>query len=113
MRNEVKISLGGVDRTMRATFKAIYAIEKDLGKPWSHVGQMVIEGSYGVREIATIIHHGLRGYDDNRLSFDEVGEAVMQEGINNCVAPIVEFISIAFQGVKSAGKSEAAEAPQS
>jgi hypothetical protein len=110
-RNEVRITLAGTERVMRPTFGVMVAIERDLKKPWAQLGQMVLDGTYGINDIATIIHHGLKGFGDTRLTFEQVGEAVATEGLNEMVKPVIELISIGFQGVKDVGKSAAEASP--
>lgn len=109
LRNEVKITLAGEERTMRATFAAIRSIEGAMGKSMIAVINQFGGGDISVTDAATIIHHGLRGHGDTRLTLDQVGEAIVEAGLNNVSLPIVEFVSRALGGV-SVGKPEATEA---
>lgn len=100
LNNEVTINISGQERKMKASFKAMRAIEIALGKPWAALGAMVAGGTYGLNEIATVIFHGLLGNKDTRLTLDEVGEAVAEAGINAMIEPVTSFILIGFRGAK-------------
>ncbi|WP_442577864.1 gene transfer agent family protein [Mesorhizobium sp. ASY16-5R] len=109
LRNEVTITLAGEDRTMRATFGAIRAIEGALGKSMiALINQIGQQGDLSITDAATIVHHGLRGHDDPRLTLEEVGEGIVEAGLSKISLPVVEFVSRALSGV-SVGKSEKAE----
>ena len=109
MRNEVTITLAGEERIMRATFTAIVAIEKQLGKGMTAIISQIADGDLSITESAYIIYHGLRGYDDKRLTFDQVGDGIVAAGIGNISMAVVEFVSKALSGV-SVGKPETPEA---
>lgn len=111
INNSVTIILAGQERTLKATFKAMREIERVLQRPWASLGNMVVSGTMGVTEMATIIHQGLLGFNDTRLSFDEVGEAVVAEGIQTLLDPVTSFILIGFRGAKVA-TAQAGEPPQ-
>jgi len=106
LRNEVVITLAGQERIMRATFKAMRAIEVSTGKSWSALGQLLTSGNYGVGDVTKIVHHGLIGAEDTRLNEEAVGEAIVDAGLNNVMMPVVEFLAIGFTGAKPLGKSE-------
>ena len=112
LRNEVEIELSGEKRVMRASFAAIALIERQLGKSMTSIINKIAGGDLSVTEAVTIIHHGLRGYDDKRLSFDQVGDAVMERGMNSDISiAVVEFAQLALNGV-SVGKPEEAAPTQ-
>lgn len=106
-RNEVSIELAGETRVMRATFGAIRAIERDLGNVLTLIDK-ITRGDIGVDQSARVIFHGLHGYDDKRLSLDEVGEAVVQAGLGQVMKPVIDFLTKAMEGV-SPGKPVAAQ----
>lgn len=99
LKDEVVIELAGQERTMKSTFTAIRGIERDLGR-----GLMSIVWELGstptdsvpnisVTQVAMIIHNGLKGYGDTRMSLNEVGEAVLKGGFTNYLVPIIDFLS--------------------
>ncbi len=108
LRNEVAIQLGGEERTMRATFSAIRGIETSLGVKILPLIDSLTRGEVGVTQCAVIIFHGLKGNDDTRLkNVDEVGEAIMEQGLPSVMAAVVEFIGKTMEGPE-AGKPEKA-----
>jgi DNA-directed RNA polymerase subunit L len=112
LRNEVTIELAGETRTMRASFSALMDIERDLKKSLiSLINQAANTGDISVTEAAYIIHHGLRGHKDTRLSFAQVGDAVMEAGLASVLEPVVSFLGVALSGV-SVGKPKEPETAQ-
>lgn len=111
LRNEIDITLKGKKYVMRANFEAMSAIEADLKMGLipliTHIGQY----NFGVKQCATIIHHGLTAYGDESLTYPQVGDAVMHEGVGALMGKLVDFLNLGMEGVKM-GKSEEAEAPQ-
>lgn len=106
LRNEVSLTLGGKEHTLRATFGAISGIEKALKMNLIPLIDRYAAGNFGVTEAAVIIFHGLKGFEDTRFgSIEEVGEAVMQTGLPELGEPIVKFLTMALNGV-SLGKSQ-------
>lgn len=109
LRNEVAIYLANEERVMRATFSAIRAIEATLGKSITAIiNKIANSGDISMTDAATVIYHGLRGYNDTRLTLDQVGEAIMEEGLSAATLAVVEFTSKALSGV-SLGKSQEAQ----
>lgn len=111
LRNEVKVTLACQERTMRATFSAIRAIEAALGKSIIAIIGQAGNGDVSMTDTATIIHHGLRGYDDTRLTLEQVGNACMETGFSTASMAAVEFLGLALRGV-SPGKQEPGTAPE-
>lgn len=109
LRNEVNIELLGQTRTMRAEFDAIMAIERDLNKGIVTIVDEAAIGNIKLTDAAVIIFHGLRGFGDTRIkTVKEVGEAILEEGIDKIADKIVEFAGIVLKGV-SLGKPKAPE----
>lgn len=109
LRNEVIINIAGEERTMRATFTAMRGIEKTLGVSIIELNRKVARSDLGVIDNATIIYYGLRGNDDTRLSLEEVGEAVLTEGLTALINPVFDFVNAAMRGVKVGKPSPATE----
>ncbi|CUW85716.1 GTA-gp10 family protein [Rhizobium pusense] len=111
LRNEIEITLAGEKRIMRASFSAILAIEKALGKSMTAIINQVAAGDISITDSALIIYHGLVGNKDTRLSFEQVGDAILEAGMGAVSIPVVEFVSRSLNGV-TVGKPEGAAAPQ-
>ncbi len=89
-------------------------IEQALGE--SIISTMARARTIGVNDCAVIILNGLKGFGDTRalkddapngLTFDDVGEAIMQDGLVAVGVPCMKFLGMALNGV-NAGKSEEA-----
>jgi Phage tail tube protein, GTA-gp10 len=109
LRNEVQIELGGTTYTMRATFGAIRAIEQELGNIVPLTAKLG-GGDCGVNQAAVIVYNGLRGFGDQSMTLEQVGNAILAEGLNKVMAPIAQFVIKALEGVSLAksGEPEAA-----
>lgn len=111
LRNELEITLKGKKYVMRASFEAMSDIEADLKMNLVPLISAIGNFNVGIKQCATIIHHGLRAYGDESLTFPQVGEAVMHEGVGAVMGTLVDFLSLGMEGVKM-GKPAEAEAPQ-
>jgi len=107
LRNEFSIELGGETRSMRATFEALRGIERDLKTNLIPLIDRFGRGDVGVEMTAVIIYHGLQGFGDSRLSLNEVGKHVMEDGLSKLMEPVVRFLGQAMGGV-SLGKDKPA-----
>lgn len=108
-RNEVEIELLGQTRTLRATFGAIRAIESQLKTNLVPLIVKYTRGDFGLADTACIIFNGLRAADEKSPSLEEVGEAILQEGLDSASVATVEFLSLTMKGVglgKSRGKAK-------
>lgn len=106
-RGEIIIQLAGEERVMRPTFDAIAGIERDLKINSLPLLKKFAAGDVGVRDSATIVYHGLRGYGDTRLTLAEIGDAIIMQGLNELALPISEFLIASLEGVKGLGKRKA------
>lgn len=114
-RNEVSITLAGKERTMRATFRAMSDIERDLKVNWLRFAQKMAAGDIGINEMSRIIFHGLKGFGDTRsvmtdeagaLTVEDVGDALLETGMDAVAPAIIQFIQIGFHGTKPVGKPD-------
>lgn len=105
LRNQVAITLAGEERVMQASFGALRGIEQALGE--SIISTIARARLIGVTDCAVIIFNGLKGYNDTRLTLEQVGEAVVDQGLAAIGLPCMKFLSIAMNGV-SVGKPEEA-----
>lgn len=110
LRNEVEITLAGVKRTMRADFEAMVAIENELN---TNIVALITKFSrmdMGVGDAAAVIFYGLKSADSlDAMTMAEVGNAVMEEGLNNVMGTAVNFLRMALQGVRLGKSKETAE----
>lgn len=106
-RGEVKVTLDGVEYTMRPTFEALISIEDDLNKKLVSIARAFFQSDIGVKETAHIIHRGIES-SGAQLSLEAVGRAVVKGGVNNYIKPIVNFLTEGLGG-EDKGKGEEAE----
>lgn len=105
LRNEVSIVLGGETRTMRATFAAIRAIEKDVGHGLtSIIARLGGAADLPITDAVVIVYHGLRGAGDSSLTVDQIGAMLEETGFDVALQAATEFLVQAMRGV-SLGKS--------
>lgn len=108
LRNEVAVTLDGSEYTLRATFAAIRGIERDLRTNLVPLIEKVGRGDVGLEQASIIIFHGLRGYGDESLNLDQVGELVLKTGLGEVMLPAVNFLSVAMRGASLGKPREAA-----
>ncbi len=95
-RGEITLSLGGRDWVLRPTFQALCEIESALGEGLIALVRRLAQGSVGVRDVAVIVHAGIKAADKKPPSYDTVGEMVIEAGIVGLLGPLGEFLGAAF-----------------
>jgi hypothetical protein len=90
-RGEVKVKLGGVERTMRPTFAANQDIEDQLKLTHFQLLQKVAKYELTIKQIAIIFHGALRGGGE-KLTLDEVGEMLCAEGIYSKTTELSNYL---------------------
>jgi hypothetical protein len=101
LRNEVEITLNGVKYPMRPTFDVICSIEDELGL--SLIDIIADSPKLRARDWAKIVFHGIRGAE-HHLKLEDIGPALLSNGLENGIKPALVFLQHALQGV-SLGKS--------
>ncbi|MET4294713.1 hypothetical protein ABIB06_006546 [Bradyrhizobium sp. LB8.2] len=109
LRNEYTITLKGEEHVMRATFGAIRGIERDLKT--NIIPLLMRLEQMGLEQAAIIVWHGLKGYGDTAMTLDDVGEAILDIGLDNpdLMTSIVKFAGHALKGAEM-GKPQKAPA---
>ncbi len=95
-RGEVTLSLGGRDWVLRPTFQALCEIESELGEGLIALVRRLAAGSVGVRDVAVIVHAGIKAVEKKPPSYDKVGQMVIEAGIVGLLGPLGEFLGAAF-----------------
>lgn len=110
-RGEVTITIGGKTLTARPTFQAIASIEGALGVGAFALGQKCVQGQMGVAEMATVLHHGIRAVHKRGEvpNVSDLGEMLMEEGMEDFIAPVGDFLLRAFSGTKETAPSDDSE----
>jgi hypothetical protein len=90
-RGEIAVELDGANYALRPSFAAYAAIEAELGEGLVGLARRLIEGRYGVRDVAAILCAGLEAADSgiaretvcamiargNLIAFGEVAAAFL------------------------------------
>jgi len=94
------INLLGQDRQLKATFGAIERLEES--------GVPILKRLYDATSIAPrfvdivdVIWYGLAGNKDTRLTRDQIGEAVLAEGLDKFAPVYIKFLTYCITGEKS------------
>ncbi|MGE4043313.1 MAG: GTA-gp10 family protein [Acetobacteraceae bacterium] len=104
-RGDVTVTINGEDYVLEPKFKAIAAAEQATGK--GLIEMMGAVASLQVGVVATVLFHALRANEFTGLSYDDVGEAVM-ESIGQEDQPLVkaaiEYVNAFFPKKQAGGK---------
>lgn len=109
---EIEIVLNGVTHTMKATWRAVAAVEHALGYGIVPLTQRILAKNFGQMEAAIIIYHGLKEAGaKGQIDLDKVQEQIYKTGILNksIVDAITLFCEYALTGGQEPGKQDAAE----
>ena len=106
-RGEVTLSLGGRDWVLRPTFQALCEIESELGEGLIALVRRLAQGSVGVRDVAVIVHAGIKAVEKKPPSYDTVGQMVIEAGIVGLLGPLGEFLGAAFSDSEDAAEDGA------
>lgn len=103
LRNEVMVTFGGREYPMRATFACVRLIERELGR--GIIAAVAQASQLTVSETVGIIYHGIKAADpDMKLSVDEVGNAVLEDGVEHATSAVLKFMLQVMNGVSTPGK---------
>lgn len=91
-RGEIEISLGGKAYILRPTFEAIAELESKLGIGINGLCTKVLENKHGMREVAALIHCGIVGGGEKKLSLNQVGELVRRDGYQKFNGIAITFL---------------------
>ena len=94
-RGEASLIIGGRPYVLRPSFTALVAAEEELGPLFALV-ERAGAGQLRVTEIAALFWHCLQ--DRGELSREEVGEAIMQQGLAASAAPLKIVLRQILQG---------------
>ena len=99
-RGEAALSISGQSRVLRPTFAALVAAEEELGPLFALV-ERAGGGQLRLAELAALFWHCLDGRDG--MTREQVGEAVMAQGLASCAAPL-QYLPEQYAQRRSAGR---------
>lgn len=99
-----KINIAGQDRQLKATFGAIEKLEEQ--------GIPVLKRLYDASSVAPrfvdvvdVIWYGLAGNKDTRLTREQIGEAVLSEGLDKFAPVYIKFLTYCVTGDKTTSEN--------
>jgi hypothetical protein len=90
---EVEIELGGKTYTIKPSFRALVEIEEKSGQACLTIAEGISKGLIPVKTLVAILYGGLVGAGVKDLTFDQVGEFVIEGGMNRYVQPAATFLA--------------------
>ena len=97
---EIKIQLGEAEHVLRPTYAALAEVEGELGGIVM-LAQKFETGDLSLRDFTVIIMACLKANSPNGaegISEDEIGDAVIKEGMMNFVGPLSRLLGSALAG---------------
>ena len=95
LRGEAQFQLGDRECRLRPSFENLVAAEAEIGSLFALV-ERASEGSLTLTEVSALLWHCLD--TDPRPSREEVGQAVLKQGLINTTKPIRAILSQVLQG---------------
>ncbi|EIZ78291.1 hypothetical protein WSK_3173 [Novosphingobium sp. Rr 2-17] len=95
LRGEATLLVAGVARLLRPSFTALVAAEEELGPLFTLV-ERAGDGKLRLNELAALFWHCLT--DQDGLAREDVGEAVVEQGLAACAAPLRSLLSQILKG---------------
>ncbi|MBA2413914.1 MAG: gene transfer agent family protein [Burkholderiaceae bacterium] len=105
-RGDVSVIIDGTEHTMRLTFAAALKIEKRIGCGLLKLANRMAQMEVTTEEVATVIHAGVTAAG-GKLTFDQVGEAVMAAGLIDMAKPATELVLAALMAGKRPPEGDA------
>jgi hypothetical protein len=94
-RGEVAITLGGKSYVMRPGFDAMRKLEAMAGKSVVKILGRFQDQDFSIIDVAAVITAGINANRDNeRVTFEQVGELIANEGMLLALNPAAQFIGI-------------------
>lgn len=107
---EVTITLGGKEHTLRPTFAALMRLESKVGCGVIPLMQRLAAQQVSVGDVAAILWAGILGSGEKKPpSYEEIGEAVVRQGLLSFMAPAVDFLTGAVRAGPADGGSSSGD----
>ena len=95
VRGEAMLTIAGEARVLRPTFAALVATEEELGPLFALV-ERTGAGQLTLAEMTALFWHCLT--DRTALTREDVGEAVVAQGLAACAVPLRALLGAILQG---------------
>lgn len=103
IRGEVEIVLAGQSYLMRPSFGGLAEIEDKSGLDLLALAIKLGNNKTAIKDLVAVIYGGMKGAG-SALSYEEVGELVVDEGVTKVAKPVAQFLSMALSGAKESDK---------
>lgn len=97
-KNEYIFKVGEQEYTARATFNALYAIEKRTGKGVLQLMEEVAQMRAGIGDVHIILDETLKA-GGNKLGDKAVGDYIMEVGLGSVMGRVAEILKVGLTGV--------------
>lgn len=98
------IKLGDKDVELKGNWKCVQMLEQRLNKGIIQFAVNDLQNlNIGVGTLGHIYYSGMRANKDTRLTYDEICQLIIEDGIMGHMQPAIEFIS----SITSPGEDEA------
>lgn len=108
---EAEVTVGGVTYVLRPSFRALNEIDRLAGVGVMIIANNIAKSDFQTRQIVAVIYGGILGGlpkgQPAPMSFEEFGDALVQEGLMKFAIKASEFLSAAMVGPNSQKKTEA------
>lgn len=106
MIGDLTLTLGGETVTLRPTFAALLALEKDSGTGLITLARRFAEGTFTVADCVAVLRAGMQGAGETPPP--DLGDRLVAAGVAALAGPLVRFLQAALTGdsgaVHDAGK---------
>jgi len=93
LKGEIDITLGGKKYVLRPTFEGLVELEEKAGAGLSQILYRFSNKDWSMKHVAAAIYGGLFHYGEKAPSFEEVGKAIVADGVTSFLAPSVRLLS--------------------
>ncbi len=111
-RGEVEIKLGGKAYTLRLNHEGISAAEDKAGLGVIGMSFRVFDRRHGFREIAALIYGGLIGAGNRDLTFEQVRDLIVAEGVMTYHVQALVLMKNALNGLGTEDEEGKKEEPK-
>jgi hypothetical protein len=100
VEGKFQVKLFDRERDIKCSFGAVERLESIHFKPRSimQVLNDAVNGNFYLNDVVNVIYEGLKANGDTRISYNEIGEEVIKNGMVNYASTIVEFLTYGISG---------------
>ncbi len=96
MIGDLTLTLGGETVTLRPTFAALLALEKDSGTGLITLARRFADSTFTVADCVAVVRAGMQGAGETPPP--DLGDRLLAAGVASLAGPIVRFLQAALTG---------------